>query len=201
MSYTRKNRRGGSRLTSEQGGGGLFNFFTGRKAAPTVATPIISNLKAKRNYNLAHSKSRVANYLSKPGTVTYTNKERIRSEYQKAVDELRKIEKPTQTASALGSIAAQLKEGLKSPKARETGAVVITIPVGVAQLAYKAMMVFIAALVFVFWDIPTMGTIPMSAYLLPNAQFNTTRNAYGEARKYTGANKGNSNNIGIVENF
>lgn len=188
MSYTRKNRKHG---------GGLFDMFSSQKST----TPTVSNLKAKRNYNLAHSKSRVANYLSKPGNFKYTNKERIRNEYQKAVDELRKIEKPVETASALGSIAAQLKEGLKSPQARETGAVVITIPVGVAQLAYKAMMVFIAALVFVFWDIPTMGTIPLSAYILPNAQFNTTRNAYSGARKLTGANKPNNRGLGTVENF
>jgi len=171
-------------------------MFTGKKP-PTTVAPTVSNLMAKRNYNLAHSKSRVANYLAKPGSVTYTNKERIRNEYQKAVDALRKVEKPAETASALGSIASQLKEALKSPQARETGAVVITIPVGVAQLAYKAMMIFIAALVLIFWDIPTMGMIPLSAYIAPNAKFNTTKNAYGEARRFTGANS----NIGTVKNY
>lgn len=178
MSYTRKNRRGG----------GFFNFLRGTKATTPAVTPSLSNLKAKRNYNLAHSKSRMANILSKPGQVVYTNKQRIRDEYEKAVDTLRKIEKPQETATALQQLAAQLKKAIQSPEAKETGAVVITLPVGVAQLAFKALLLFVSALVLVFWDIPTMGMIPLSAYIAPNAKFNTTRNAYREARKYTGAN-------------
>jgi hypothetical protein len=172
----------------------MFNFL---KTAPAATGPSASNLKAKRNYNLAHSKSRVANVLSKPGQVTYTNKVRIQKEYEQAIAELRKIERPVETASAVGSIAEKLRQAINSPEAKETGAVVITIPVGLAQLAYKALMVFVAALVLVFWDIPTMGTIPLSAYIAPNRGFNTTRNAYAEARRFTGANSG----LGTVKNF
>lgn len=173
----------------------MFNFM--KTAAPASTGPSASNLKAKRNYNLAHSKSRVANILAKPGQVTYTNKERIQKEYEQAIAELRKLEKPVESAGALKSIASKLHQALNSAEARETGAVVITIPVGVAQLAYKALMVFIAALVLVFWDIPTMGSIPLSAYVLPNKGFNTTKDAYAEARKFTGANSG----IGSVKDF
>ena len=163
----------------------MFNFL---KTSTPAASNAASSLTAKRNYNLAHSKSRVANVLRKPGQVTYTNKERIQQEYEKAVGELRKIEKPAETAGALNALATKLRDALNSAEAKQTGAVVITIPVGVAQLAYKAMLLFIAALVFVFWDIPTMGTIPLSAYIAPNASFNTTKDFYGEAKHFVGMN-------------
>jgi hypothetical protein len=179
MAYTRKNRK-------DRRGGGIFNLLTG-KSKNAAATPTASNLSAKRNYNLKHSKSRVANVLGTPGQFKYTNKERIESEYKKAIDELKKIEKPQETASALKSIAASIETALKSDSARTAGAVTITIPIGVAQLAYKAMMLFVAALAFVFWDIPTMGSVPLSAYVLPNRNFNTTKSAYESAKRFTGA--------------
>jgi hypothetical protein len=127
--------------------------------------------------------------------VKYTNKERIESEYKKAIDELKKIEKPQETASALRSLAASMKQAVESDTARTAGAVTITLPIGVAQLAYKAMMVFIAALIFVFWDIPTMGSIPVSAYVMPNRGFNTTKSAYESAKRFTGA----TGNGGVVD--
>lgn len=174
--YTRKNRHGG----------GIFNFLSGSKNSNVNAQA--SALKAKRNYNLKHSKSRVVNVLGTPGTVKYTNKERIESEYQQAIEKLKTIEQPKETASALQTIASKLGQGLQSQEAKQTGAVVITIPVGMAQLAYKAIMIFLAALAFVFIDIPSFGQIPVSAYLLPNRNFNTTRNVYNRAQKFTGAN-------------
>lgn len=161
--------------------GGFLGF--GNKPKNTMN----STLKAKRNYNLKHSKSKVANVLGVPGQVRYTNKERIESEYQKAIDELRKLEKPVESASALKTMTEKVQKALESQEARETGAVVITIPVGVAQLFLKLARVFLAALVFLFWDIPSMGQIPMSAYMLPNKNFNTTANAYNKARRFTGA--------------
>jgi hypothetical protein len=167
--------------------GGLFGF--GNKPANTAA----STLKAKRNYNMAHSKSRVANILSAPGQVRYTNKERIEETYQKAIAELKAIEKPAETTSAIRMIAGNVEQALKSQEARETGAVVLTIPVGVAQLFLKAMRVFLAALLFIFVDIPSMGSIPTSASVLPNKGFNTTMNLYGKARKFTGANTASRN--------
>ena len=162
--------------------GGLFGF--GNKPVNTAA----STLKAKRNYNLAHSKSRVANILSAPGQVKYTNKERIEASYQKAIAELKTIENPVETTSILNTISKNVEQALKSQEARETGAVVLTIPVGAAQIFLKFIRVMIAALAFVFIDIPSMGSIPTSAYILPNASFNTTQKAYNKARKFTKAN-------------
>jgi hypothetical protein len=181
MPYTRKNRK-------DRRGGGIFNLLTGKsKNTTTTTTPSVSNLQGKRNYNLKHSKSRVANILSTPGQVKYTNKERIESEYKKAIDELKKIEKPQETASALRTLAASMKEALQSDSARTAGAITITLPIGVAQLAYKAMLLFIAALVFLFIDIPSMGSIPLSAHIMPNRNFNTTKSAYDSAKRFTGA--------------
>lgn len=179
MGYTRRAKRGG----------GIFNLLTGKPKTPAATTPTASNLKAKRNLNLAHSKSRVANVLGTPGQFKYTNKERIESEYQKAIEELKKIEKPKETASALKTVATSMQQALQSESARTAGAITITIPVGVAQLAWKAMWVFLAAMAFLFIDIPSMGTIPVSAALVPNRGFNTTQNAYRGARKTMGLNK------------
>lgn len=179
MGYTRKSRRGG----------GIFNLLTGKSKTAGPAGPTANNLKAKRNYNLAHSKSKVANVLRAPGKLTYTNKERIESEYQKAIEELKKIEKPKETASALKTVATSIRAALESDSARTAGAVTITIPVGVAQLAWKAMWIFVAALAFLFIDLPTMGQMPVSPYILPNRGFNTTESAYQGARQTMGLNR------------
>jgi antitoxin component HigA of HigAB toxin-antitoxin module len=179
MAYTRKTKRGG----------GIFNLLTGKAKTVTPAAPTASNLKAKRNYNLVHSKSKVANVLKKPGQLTYTNKERIESEYKKAIDELKKIENPKETVSALKTIATSMKQALQSEEARTAGAITITIPVGVAQLAWKAMWIFVAALAFLFIDLPSMGQVPVSPYLMPNRNFTTTERAYEGAKRYAGANK------------
>jgi hypothetical protein len=172
---TRKNKRGG----------GFFDLFSGSN--PSATNTAMSNLKGKRNYNMKHSKSKVANFLAQPGAIKYTNKERIEESYQKAIGELKKIEQPKETASALKTIALKLKEASESDEARKTGAVVITIPVGIAQLAWKAMWMFLAAMAFLFVDMPSMGSIPVSAYLMPNRNFNTTRRAFNKAKNITGS--------------
>lgn len=168
--YTRKAKRGG-----------VFGF--GNKPKNTT----ISNLKAKRNYNMKHSKSRVANVLGVPGQVRYTNKERIEGEYQKVIEELKKLEQPEESVSALKTISEKVQKALESQEARETGAVVITIPVGVAQLFLKVARVMLAVLLFVFVDVLSMWTMPVSALVMPNMNFNTTTNAYNKARRFTGA--------------
>ena len=181
MSYTRK-RKGGS--------------FFGRK--PPTAIP---SLTAKRNYNLAHSKSRVANVLAQPGRVSYTNKEAIQAKYEKVIAELQKIEKPQETASALQRLSASLDSAIHSSAAKETGAVVITIPVGVAQLAFKALRLFLSVFVILF-DLGfslMIGnpTINLAAAVAPNSKFNTTKAAYRRARLLTGANVPAS----VVQNY
>lgn len=170
--YTRKTKRGG-----------VFGFGSN----PSAMNVAMSNLKGKRNFNKRYSKSSVANVLARPGNFKYTNKERIEAKYQQALGELKKIEQPKETASALKTIAEKLKQAAESKEARETGAVVITIPVGLAQLAWKAMWIFLAAMAFVFVDIPSMGSIPFSAALIPNRNFNTTQKAYKKAKNLTGA--------------
>ena len=174
--YTRKNRK-------DKRGGGIFDFFTRSKPTNTSNT---NALQAKRNYNLAHSKSRVANVLRAPGNVKYTNKERIEIQYQQAIEKLKTLEQPAATASALKTIATKLETALQSQEARTAGAVTITIPVGVAQLAYKAFMVFLAVIAFITIDIPTMGTIPLSSSLFPNRNFNMTQKTYTAAKRITG---------------
>jgi hypothetical protein len=163
----------------------MFDFLS--SSTPSATNVAMSNLKAKRNYNIKHSKSKVANFLTQPGTVKYTNKERIEAGYQKAISELKKIEQPQETVSALKTVATQIKEAAESDKAKQIGSIVITIPVGIAQLVWKAMWVFIAALAFIFIDMPSMGSVPVSAYAMPNSNFNTTRRAYNKAKNLTGA--------------
>lgn len=183
MSYTRKNR---------QRGAGFFDFFTTK----TVNSNAV-NLKAQRDYNLAHSKSRVTNILKNPGEVTYTNKETIQSKYEKAIQELQRLEKPKETYSALQTISTSLEKALQSQGARETGAVVITIPIGVAQLVIKALRLFLSALVVIFVDLPLgimagSPAINMAVGVAPNTRFNTTTSMYRKARGLTGANRKNN---------
>ena len=175
MSCTRKNRRGG----------GLKNLLMG-KSQNAPQGPSLSILQARRNSNLKHSKFRVANVLSVPGQSKYTNKERISAEYEKAVEHLRSLEQPVETAQAMKGFSDKLKAALESEEARMAGAVTITLPFGAAQLLMKALRVFLAALVFLFWDIPSMGTIPLSAYIMPNRGFNTTAKIYNAAKGLTG---------------
>lgn len=182
MSSTRKRK---------QSGAGFFDFFTTKTNNTTV-----SNLKSKRNYNLAHSKSRVSNILANPGQFKYTNKEAIQAKYEKAFQELERVEKPKETVSALQTISTSLQTAIQSQAARETGAVVITIPVGIAQLAVKALRLFLSVLVIIFVDLPlgVMSGSPavnVAAAVAPNRRFNTTGAVYRKAKMLTGATKTN----------
>lgn len=183
MSYTRKNR---------QRGAGFFDFFT-TKPANTNAL----NLRAERNYNLAHSKSRVSNVLARPGEFKYTNKNAIQARYEKAIQTLQQLEKPKESVSALRALSTSLETALESQRARETGAVIITIPIGVAQLAIKALRLFLSVLVVIFIDLPLgimagSPAINMAAGVAPNTRFNTTSAMYTKARGFTGANRRNN---------
>ena len=147
-----------------------------------------NTLKAKRNYNLSHSKSRVSNVLGKPGSFAYTDKERISINYKKAIDTLKEIEDPKETIRTFQSVVTNMETLLKSEKAREDGAIVLTIPFGVAQALTKGIRVFLSALLFFVVDIPSMGSIPTSAYVFPDGYFDTTHKFYSKMRKLTGAN-------------
>ena len=159
------------------------------------------SLKAKRNYNFARAKSRVANILAKPGQFQYTEKQNIEAKYRAAIEQLKTVEKPKETVSALQSLSNSLETAVKSQGARETGAVVITIPVGVAQIALKALRLFLSILVLVFVDLPLgimagSTAVNLAAAVAPNLSFNTTTKAYGKARMFTGAVTANT-----VQNF
>lgn len=161
---------------------------------PNVRTAA-STAKATRNYQMAHSKSRVANVLSKPGSVVYTNKERIEREYQDKVrrisesfgvplDEVRggleaaKTMTQKETVSTLRTLENALEDAIvKNPKA---AVVTVTLTVGVAQLAFKALRVMIAMFVFVMalpFAITNMfdGLPYLLKEMLPDTSFNTTR--------------------------
>lgn len=186
--HTRKaKRKGGS-------------WFSGSKPN---ASSLVSNAKAKAAYNMAHSKSRVANIFTKPGNVVYTNKERIQSELKEKIqsiteqyglteEDLQEAAKSTESIGvkdaldSMKTFATMLKE--KTREAAPTGgAVVLTIPLAAAQLFYKAMWVFIAF--FVFWI--SIGGILMGAdtsglvaAALPNTKFNTTKSGFSYIRNY-----------------
>jgi hypothetical protein len=171
--------------TRKQRGGSFWKTNATAKAA--------SNLKAKRNYNLAHSKSRVANVLQRPGQFEYTHKQAIEGRYQEALALLRSVEQPKETATALQQLSASIDRALSSQTVRETGAVVITVPVGVAQLALKALRLFLSILIVVFIDLPLgfmsgSPAVNLAASVAPNTKFNTTASLYQKARQFTGAN-------------
>lgn len=171
---TRKNQKGGS--------------FFGSKPKNTRT----ANLKARQTYNLAHSKSRVANYLKTPGSFQYTNKQAIEERYEKALADIQSMDKPKETFSALQQLSASLDRAITSQAARETGAVVITVPVGIAQLALKALRLFLSFLIVVFIDLPLgflsgSPAVNLAAAVAPNTKFNTTAAMYQRARQFTGA--------------
>jgi hypothetical protein len=180
--------------TRKRRGGGMFDFLTGKSKQANIVQQV-SSLEAQRNAAVKKSKSRVANFLSKPGEVVYTNKNRIRQEFhQKIEDLMMQIEQPEQSKSALESLSSGLESALKSQRARETGAVVLTIPVGVAQLAAKVLRVFLAIFaLFIGMGSAFFGAEGAVAHLVsmvaPNNKFNTTRAAYQRAREFTGASE------------
>jgi hypothetical protein len=182
------------KYTRRKRGGGLFDFFSGKSKQNAIKQEI-SSLEAQRNAAVRKSKSRVANVLSKPGEVVYTNKNRIRQEFhQKIEDLMMQIEQPEQSKSALETLSSGLESALKSQRARETGAVVLTIPVGIAQLAVKALRIFLAIFAFFLGLTPAMfgaeGAISeLVGLAAPNTRFNTTRAAYQRAREFTGASE------------
>ena len=162
-------------------------MFTNARAAATTA-------KSVRNYKMAHSKSRVANVLSKPGSVVYTNKERIEKEYhdklkristsfgvsmdeiQKGMEASKEISQK-EAVSILKKLEDSIDEAIrKNPKA---AVVTVAISIGTAQAVFKALRVMIAAFVFLIAlpaSIANMfdGLPYLMKEILPNSSFNTT---------------------------
>lgn len=193
------------KYTRKQRGRGLLNMFSGKSKKQDAVQRELNSLEAQKQYALRHRQSRAANVLSKPGTVMYTNKERIEKEFaEKVKDIVSQIEQPEATVSALETVSAKLQSAIQSQAARETGAVVLTLPVGIAQLFLKAVRAFLAVLIFVFGLAPSMmgaesAVAEVTRLAAPNSKFNTTAAAYKAARKFTGANT-NSNSV-IVSDY
>lgn len=183
---TRKAKRGGGPLNYVKGKLGFTN------TTPVVGPNGLTNAqRATLNVKKRKSQSKVANYLKTPGEFKYTNKERIEKEFRLAVEEL-KEENPEEVKQSVLTIQEQIIAGLKSQVSRETGAVIITLPVGIAQILVKALRVFLAFFaLFVGFAATLFGSENAIARIvsaaLPNTQFNTTSNAYRHARKFTGA--------------
>lgn len=198
VSRTRRNRRGG----------GFFNSVMGSSApAPSkqqMAASAIGSVKAKGAYNLAHSKSKVANILSNPGTVRYTNKERIQSEIDEKIakieaeygvtqSELARVADwadnvtPKSAVGSLKNLANQIESAIKSA-GPTAAAVTLTIPIGLAQTAWKAMWIFISFWIVIL-SIPgnILGMANVSGLVtstLPNANYTTTKNSFAFIKQY-----------------
>lgn len=178
--------------TRKRRGGGIFDFLSVKPKQAEIQQQV-SSLQAQRNAAIKKSKSRVANVLSKPGEVVYTNKNRIRQEFhQKIEDLMMEIEQPEQSKYAMETLTYGIENALKSQRARETGAVVLTIPVGIAQLVVKVLRIFLAIFAFFIGMgstfIGSEGAISeLVGMAAPNSKFNTTRAAYQRAREFTGA--------------
>jgi len=190
---TRRNRRGG----------GLFDAFQ----TPTMRNmglAAAAGVKSRGAYNLAHSKSRVANVLSQPGTVRYTNKERIQSEIDEKIDDIKEeygltdedlvkvtdwaaTIKPKEAVNSMKTLSNQIRDAVNSA-APTAAAVTITIPIALAQLAWKVLRIFIAIWLFLL-AIPgsMLGMANVSgpvAAVLPNANFQTSKNSFNFLKDY-----------------
>lgn len=184
-------------------GGGLFDMFSSKKNTKQQ----IANLEAQKLAAMRKSKSRVANIFTKPGEVTYTNKQRIDAEFGEKIKELlSQIEKPQETKAAVSSVVSSVENALLSESARKTGAVVITIPVGLAQLFVKAARVFLAMMFLIFVGLPagvlgSNSAVSTAGLIAPNLQFNTTARAYNEAKKFTGVGRSGAVNKSSIPEF
>lgn len=178
--------------TRKARGGGLFDFFTGSK--PSVGSNGLTNAqRTQLQINKSKSQSKVSNYLGTPGKFKYTNKERIEQEFRAAIKEMGNLK---EARSAVQEVRDKLESALKSQTSRETGAVVITLPVGLAQIFIKALRVFLAFFaLFIGLAATVMGQENAVARIvsatLPNTSFNTTKKFYKGARTFTGANATN----------
>ena len=176
-----------TRRTTHKGGA----WFSDSKPS---ASSLVSNARAKAAYNMAHSRSRVANVLSQPGKVVFTNKERIQSELKAKLKTVaaelgiseEDLEEATSSAEEMNtkdairsvkSFTQILKQKIKEA-APTGGAVVLTIPVGMAQLLYKAFWVCIAIIAFIWAIFENADPTAAASAALTNSDFSTTSKAY-----------------------
>ena len=210
MPTTRKTRK--QRKQRKVGSG--WPSFTTMTATP--AQSAANNAKQRAAINMARSKSRVANILTTPGEVVYTNKERIASEladklasisqeYGVDLDDLKRdvTEKkmpPKTVVDTLKNLTNQLKPQLQAGPTAGQKAFIITIPFALGQLTFKVLR-FALYITLTFLALMTAigsggmmmpSTMNPFAFVAPNASFNSTKNFYNKKLKqYSGVSPNN----------
>jgi hypothetical protein len=200
-----------TRRRSRKQRGGIFGFGGPSKAVQQAQAAALE-AQSKAAYNMAHSKSRVANLgLSMAnknngtfGNVRYTNKERIQSELDQKIEQIgaafgisheelmdgvaaSSSTNPAEVTSTVKELKARIEQQLAA-SGPTAAAITLTIPVGLAQLALKAFRVWLAFVVFCIALMPVglMGanvSKPVTA-ILPNMSFNTTKNSFSYLKSY-----------------
>jgi hypothetical protein len=209
MPTTRKTRKQRKQVKV---GGGWLPFTTQTQLARTAA----NNAKQRAAINMARSKSRVANILTTPGEVVYTNKERIASEladkltsisqeYGVDLDDLKRdvTEKkmaPNTVVDTLKNLTNQLKPQLQAGPTAGQKAFVITIPFALGQLTFKVLRFALYITLTFLALMTTIGSggmiIPSTmnpfASIAPNGNFSSTKSFYNrKLKQYSGVSPNN----------
>jgi len=209
MPTTRKTRKQRKQVKV---GGGWLPFTTQSQLARTAA----NNAKQRAAFNMARSKSKVANILTSPGEVIYTNKERIASELadklknissQYGVD-LSELERdvnetkiaPNTVVDTLTNLTNQLKTQIQAGPTPGQKAFVITVPFAIGQFTFKVLRVALYVTLTFLALLTTIGSggmiIPSTmnpfASIAPNGNFSSTKNFYNKKLKqYSGVSPNN----------
>jgi hypothetical protein len=187
MAYTRKQK--------SRRGGAWWNRFTRSSTIPRSDAENTAKAILYREQRKGHSRiSNLQRTIAAKGEyVPSLNSQLAQAKFDETMKLIKQREGRYQPVSALRDMLARLQDGLQkastSDTTRKVEAITLTIPVGIAQVIVKALMIVIAFLVFVFVELPSMGSIPASAYLLPNTGFETTEQAYEKMKQITGARK------------
>ena len=198
------------RSRSRKQRGGIFGF--GGPSKPRQYALEALEAESKGDYNMAHSKSRVANLgLSMAnknngtfGELRYTNKERIQEELDQKIFEIAAAfdisqqelmdgvtASSTTNPAAVTSTIKDLKIRIEQQLAASgptAAAITLTIPIGLAQLILKAFRVCLAFVVFcvalMSSGLMTTNVSRSVSSVLPNAKFNTTKNSFSYLKSY-----------------
>jgi hypothetical protein len=162
MASTRKNKH--------RKGGGLFN-----KKGPVPAAQAAQTAEKTLQRESAVARSNMGSLFSQGVS---RNKAKAKAKYNATMKLIEEREGEQKPISQLKQWVNETKEALNSAEMTQAKAITLTIPVGLAQIIVKALMLFIAFLLFVFVEIPSMGSFPISQYFLPDSGFETTEAAY-----------------------
>jgi hypothetical protein len=202
------------RSRSRKQRGGIFGFGGPSKqnVASRAAYDSLQEAQSKAAYNMAHSKSRVANLgLSMAnktngsfGELRYTNKERIQEELDDKIDEIAAVldislqelmsgaaasstTNPAEVTSIIKDLKTSIEQQLAAT-APTAAAITLTIPIGLAQLLVKVFRVLLAFVVFCIGlmsaSVMTTNISGAVSTVLPNMKFNTTKNSFSYLKTY-----------------